>query len=183
MPPTVKSLVPEPNAAVDATPQSPKTDKGWQAYLSNVRAPAKRVQKPLGAGLAVLLEPSGVKTFLARLRRRGETNPRTIRIGAFPAVSVADARRKLAEMKSVIREGRDPALEQRRVHAGVSKLRTLNDLVAEYLTRREDLIAPKTLKIERDLLQGVLAPALGIGCSPISNPSTLGRPLRTMLAD
>ena len=47
------------------------------------------------------------------------------------------------------------------MHAGVSKLRTLNDLVAEYLTRREDLIAPKTLKIERDLLQGVLAPALG----------------------
>jgi integrase len=34
-------------------------------------------------------------------------------------------------------------------------------LIAEYLTRREDLIAPKTLKIERDLLQGVLAPALG----------------------
>jgi hypothetical protein len=73
----------------------------------------QRVQKPLGVGLAVLLEPSGVKTFLARLRRRGEKNPRTIRIGAFPAVSVADARRKLAEMKSVIREGRDPALEQR----------------------------------------------------------------------
>jgi hypothetical protein len=47
------------------------------------------------------------------------------------------------------------------VYAGVSKLRTLNDLIAEYLTRREDLIAPKTLKIERDLLQGVLAPALG----------------------
>ena len=100
MPPTVKPLVPKPNAAVDAAPQSPKTDKGWQAYLSNVRAPAKRVQKPLGTGLAILLEPSGVKTFLARLRRRGEKNPRTTRIGAFPAVSVADARRKLAEMKS-----------------------------------------------------------------------------------
>ena len=72
MPTTVKPLVPEPNAAKDTAPQSPKTDKGWQAYLSNVRAPAKRVQKPLGVGLAVLLEPSGVKTFLARLRRRGE---------------------------------------------------------------------------------------------------------------
>ena len=47
------------------------------------------------------------------------------------------------------------------MHAGVSRFHTLNDLVAEYLTRREDLIAPKTLKIERDLLQGVLAPALG----------------------
>jgi hypothetical protein len=35
--PTVKPLVPELNRAVDAGPQSPKTDKGWQAYLSNVR--------------------------------------------------------------------------------------------------------------------------------------------------
>jgi hypothetical protein len=64
-------------------------------------------------------------------------------------------------MKSVIREGRDPALEQLRVHAGVGRFHTLNDLVAEYLTRREDLIAPKTLKIQRDPLQCVLAPALG----------------------
>jgi integrase len=47
------------------------------------------------------------------------------------------------------------------VHAGVSKFHTLNDLVAEYLTRREDLIAPKTLKIQRDPLQCVLALALG----------------------
>lgn len=53
------------------------------------------------------------------------------------------------------------ALEQRRLRAGVSKLRTLNDLVAEYLMRRKDLIVLKTLKIERDLLQGVLAPAVG----------------------
>src|SRR4029077_3340860 len=106
--PTVKPLVPEPNAAMDTAPQSPKTDKGWQAYLSNVRAPAKRVQKPLGVGLAFLLEPSGVKTFLARLRRRGEKNPRTIRVGAFPDVSVADARRKMGEVKSCIRGARVP---------------------------------------------------------------------------
>jgi integrase len=34
-------------------------------------------------------------------------------------------------------------------------------LIVEYLTRREGQVAPKTLKIERDLLGGVLAPALG----------------------
>jgi hypothetical protein len=168
---------------VDAARQSPKTDKGWQAYLSNVRAPAKRVQKPLGAGLAVLPELSGIMTFLARLRRRGETNPRTIRIGAFPAVSVTDARRKLAEMKSVIREGRDRALEQRRVHAGVSKLRTLNDLVAEYLTRREDLIAPGRSRSRATCSMASSPRRWAIGCSPISNPSILGRPSRTMLSD
>lgn len=143
------------------TRELPKTDKGLQAYLLNIRAPAKRTWVAVGAGLTVCLEPNGMKTFQARVRRQGERNPRRIRIGSFPAVSVADARRKLAEMKSTVREGRDPALEQRRARAGVVVVRTLADLIKEYLARREGQIAAKTLKIERDLLDGVLAPVLG----------------------
>jgi integrase len=139
----------------------PKTDKGLQAYLSNIRAPAERTWLALGGGLTVCLEPSGAKTFQARIRRQGETNPRRVRIGSFPSVSLADARRKLSDMKSAAREGRDPALEQRRARAGVTKLRTLGGLVAEYLRRREGQVAAKTLKGERDLLRGVLEPALG----------------------
>jgi integrase len=139
----------------------PKTDKGLQAYISNVRPPAERTWLAVGAGLTICLEPSGAKTFQARIRRQGEVNPRRVRIGSFPALSVADARRRLAEMKSAAREGRDPALEQRRARAGVVKIRTLADLIKEYLARREGQIAAKSLKIERDLLDGVLAPVLG----------------------
>src|ERR1700722_425407 len=139
----------------------PKTDKGLQAYMANIRPPAIRTWLAVGSGLTVCLEPSGAKTFQARIRRQGETTPRRFRIGSFPALSVADARRKLGEMKSLAREGRDPALEQRRTRAGVVKLRTLGDLIKEYLARREGHIAAKTLKIERDLLEGVLSPVLG----------------------
>jgi hypothetical protein len=39
--------------------------------------------------------------------------------------------------------------------------RTLNDLIKERLARLEGQVAAKTLKIERDLLAGVLGPALG----------------------
>ena len=115
----------------------------------------------MGNGLTVCLEPSGAKTFQARIRRQGESNARRIRIGSFPACSVADARRRLLEMKSVAKEGRDPALEQRRARTGVSVVRTLGDLTAEYLGRRKGQVAAKTLKIERDLLEGVLLPVLG----------------------
>ena len=139
----------------------PKTDKGLQAYLSNIAAPGEREWIPLGEGLAVCLETSGAKTFQARIRRQGEGNPRRIRIGSFPAMSLADARRKLVEMKSVAREGRDPALEARRARSGVANLRTLRELVEEYLERRESAVAPKTHKIEADLLRGILTPALG----------------------
>jgi integrase len=139
----------------------PKTEKGLQAYIERVRAPPARQWLALGGGLTVCFEPSGAKTFQARLRRQGEANPRRIRIGAFPALSLADARRKLSEMKAIAREGRDPALEHRRARGRVRAVRTLGDLVAEYLKRREGSIAAKTLKLETELLGGVLVPALG----------------------
>ena len=64
-------------------------------------------------------------------------------------------------MRSQIREGRDPALEQRRARAGIGTPRTLRDLVKTYLDRRDGQVALKTLKLERDLLEGVLVPKLG----------------------
>jgi integrase len=144
-----------------ATPERPKTDKGWQAHLSNVRAPAERIELSMGGAMVVVLEKSGAKRFEAKVRRQGERNPRRFPIGNFPAVSVAEARRKLTEIKSVAKEGRDPALERRRASVGLARLRTLADLIREYIGRREGQVAPKTLKIERDLLVGVLVPVLG----------------------
>lgn len=90
----------------DGGRELPKTDKGLQAYLSNVRAPAEREWLALGNGLTICLELSGMKAFQARIRRQGELNPRRVRIGSFPAISLAEARHKPIEMKSIAREGR-----------------------------------------------------------------------------
>src|SRR5208283_4333516 len=117
----------------EAARDFPKTDKGWQAWLMNVRPPPERGWQSLGGSLRV----------------------------RFPAVSVAEARRKLAEMRSVIREGRDPALEQRRARAGIETPRTLGALIDEYLKRRSGQVAAKTHKLEKDLLKGTLSHALG----------------------
>jgi hypothetical protein len=158
-----------------ATPERPKTDKGWQAHLSNVRAPDERIELFMGGALVVVLERSGAKRFEAKVRRQGERNPRRFPIGNFPAVSVAEARRKLLEIKSVAKAGRDPGLEQRRQRAGVAKIRTLNDLMDEYLDRRKSDVAAKTAKIETDLLLGVLAPVLGDRLLSDLEPIDFGR--------
>ena len=76
----------------------PKTDKGLQDYLSNIGAPDRREWIPLGEGLIVCLETSGAKTFQACIRRLGETNPRRVRVGSFPSMSLSEARRKVVEM-------------------------------------------------------------------------------------
>jgi integrase len=153
----------------------PKTDRGWQAHLSNVRAPELREWLSIGDGLTVCREPSGAVTFQARIRRQGESNARRIRIGSFPACSVADARRRLLDLKSIAKEGRDPALEQRRARAGAVTPKTLGDLIAEYLHRREGQVAPKTHKIERELLDGVLVPVLGDRLLADLEPVDFGR--------
>ncbi|MBX3528152.1 MAG: integrase family protein [Rhodoblastus sp.] len=138
-----------------AANELPKTDRGWQTYLQNIRPPAEREWLTLGSGLSVCLETSGAKTFQARIRRAGDVNPRRINLGAFPAVSVAEARTRLAEAKSLAKEGRDPAVERRRAKAGVSDVRTLGALIDVYLERRESEggLKNKTLKLESSALE------------------------------
>jgi integrase len=157
----------------------PKTDKGWQAYLTKIRSPQAREWLALGGGLTLCHEPSGMKTFQARVRRYGiDKNPRRVRIGSFPEFSVADARTELARMKSTAKEGRDPALDARRKRAGVAAPQTLVELVTEYLSQREGEISPKTLRLERDLLNGVLVPKLGSMLVVDLTPADLGAIVR-----
>jgi integrase len=137
-------------------------DRPWLAGLSFQHRRSCRAERvTLGEALEVTLEKTGAKIFYARIRRQGDQNPRRVRIGSFPTFSVADARLELQRLKSLAKEGRDPALEQRRAKAGVSSLRTLSELIAAYLERRNGAVAPKTLRIERELLKGVLEPAIG----------------------
>jgi integrase len=138
----------------------PTTDKGWQAYLQNIKALAERQWIALGGGLVVCLEASGAKTFQARVRRQGDKNARRIVVGHFPASSVADARRALPEIKATAKEGRDPALEWRRAKAGITEVRILSELVDTYLARREGDLAAKSLQSEREQLH-ILRDALG----------------------
>lgn len=145
----------------------PTTDRGWQAWLQNVKPPAGRRWQALRHSLEVCLEPNGSKTFQARLRRAGDANARRITIGHFPAVSVAEARQRLAEARAEAKEGRDPALARRRARAGVDEIHTFGQLVDWYLEKRAEGLAfrskkmkPKSLLIETQALVS-LRKALG----------------------
>lgn len=137
----------------------PKTDRGWQAWIANARPTGERRWIAMGDGLTVCLEEGGGKTFQARIRRAGDLNARRINIGSFPATSVADARKRLAEAKAVAREGRDPAIDHRRQRAGIADVRTVSALVDLYLERRAEGgdLRSKTIKIETDALKRLQA--------------------------
>ena len=141
------------------TRELPKTDRGWQAWLSNRRSSGSREWISMGGGLRVCLEQGGGKTFQARLRRPGDHNPKTIPLGTWPACSIPEARKRLEEAKAIAKEGRDPSVEHRRRRSGIAEVRTLSALVDLYLERREQAggLRAKTLKIETDALKRLRA--------------------------
>lgn len=127
----------------------PTTDKGWQAYLQNVKPTGTGHYLNLGDALAVYVAANGTKQFQARVRLPGAKNAAREPLGYFPASSVADARRRLAEVRAEVKEGRDPALERKRARERVEELATFADLVDRYLSRRADAeLRDKTLLIE-----------------------------------
>ena len=138
----------------------PESDKGWQTWLQNRKPGPQREWVSMKHGLVVVIEPSGLKTFQARLRLADMEQARRVRLGAFPAMSVAEARQEIAKVKSAARNGADPSLERRRAASGHRQLTTLSDLIVEYLSRRDGRVAPKTMKLEREQL-AVIERALG----------------------
>jgi len=136
------------------TEKLPKTDAGWQTWLLNVKPPEERRWIALGGGLTVCLEVGGGKVFQGRPRRVGDKNARRVAVGHFPAVSVAQARQRLAEARSMAREGRDPALAQRRAREGLEEIATFGQLAESYLKRRAEggELRDKTLGIEAQAL-------------------------------
>ncbi|GLI93386.1 tyrosine-type recombinase/integrase [Methylocystis echinoides] len=106
----------------------------------------------LGGGLAVAVGAGGDKQFQARIRRPGAANATREPLGYFPATSVADARRKLLDVRADVKEGRDPAAARKRAEDG--EIVTFAHLVDRYLARRQaGGLAPKTLIIETQALE------------------------------
>ena len=133
----------------------PKTDQGWQGLDQNQRPPAERRWIGMGGGLAVCLETNGGKVFLCRYRRIGDKNASRVTIGYFPrSVSVAEARQRVAEIRSSAKEGADPALARRRAREGIEEVATFGQLAERYLARRAESggLRDKTLGIETQAL-------------------------------
>lgn len=86
---------------------------------------------PKGAGLQLRVTSSGVKTYCV-FRRIKNGNPERVTLGRFPGMTIEQARRKAAEINSLILEGKNPAARIREAKREM----TLDDLFNEYMERR-----------------------------------------------
>lgn len=110
--------------------------------------PAEKAYKLAdGGGLFLLIQPNGSKLWRLRYLYLGKE--RTLSIGAFPAVGLADAREQREQAKKQIAAGKDPSVQKRlnRIAAEAASRNTFALVAAEYLERLEaNGAAPATLK-------------------------------------
>jgi integrase len=82
--------------------------------IENLKAGAARREVPDGgcAGLYLVVQPTGVRSWAARYRLNGK--PAKLTLGRFPTISLAEARRRATAALSQVAEGIDPAVEKRK---------------------------------------------------------------------
>lgn len=117
-------------------------------------------------GLLLVIQPNGSKLW--RFKYRFLDKQKTLHLGGWPQVSLADARVRRDEAKRKIAEGLDPALEKKRarIAAKYAAANTFEDVAKEWLVKCErDGLAPVTV----DKIRWLLAKAYPIiGTIPIS---------------
>lgn len=112
---------------------------------------AKAAEKPYklvdGGGLHLVVTPSGGKLW--RLKYRYQGTEQLLSIGAYPIVSLADARGKRDEAKSQLAAGKSPAREKKRADIvdKVAQSNTFARVADELIAKRlREGLAPTTAK-------------------------------------
>ncbi|HEX4695502.1 tyrosine-type recombinase/integrase [Sphingomonas sp.] len=108
-----------------------------QLQITAEKLKAKPYTLSDGQGLALFVQPSGAKLWRFRYRYGGIA--RTLHIGPWPTVSLADAREKCREARKAIAAGRDPALEKKRakINAKFSVATSFKEVALEWIAKCE----------------------------------------------
>jgi len=78
-----------------------------------------------GGGLYVLVQPGGSKLFRMDYRRPVTKKPNTLSLGAYPAVTLAEARKRRDECRALLAQGIDPS-ENRKATKAAGEERAAN---------------------------------------------------------
>lgn len=124
--------------------------------------PADKIQKISdGEGLQLWVMPAGSKLWRWAYRYNGQQ--KTLALGAYPEITLAEARRKRDEAKTLFASGIDPSQQRKldKITRAISDAVTFDSVAEEYLAKkmREDM-ATSTIKRLRSQLR-LVSPAFG----------------------
>lgn len=136
--------------------------------------PGPKPQKRSDAGgLFILVQPNG--TRLWRLAYRHQGKQKLLSLGSYPAISLAEARKRRDEAKQLLSTGVDPS-EARRTEkraAQVAADNTFESVARAWLAAREPSWATRYAALVRGRLEADVFPALGAKQIAEIDPPTL----------
>lgn len=114
-----------------------------------------------GGGLYLDVRSNGSKYW--RLKYRYSDKERLLAFGAFPEVSLAEARRRRNDARTLLREGRDPGLVRRAEKAAirVSEANTFEAVAREWLETQKKKLSDSTFAKAEWTLETLAFPWLG----------------------
>ncbi|UZD69301.1 tyrosine-type recombinase/integrase [Brucella sp. JSBI001] len=136
-----------------------------------------------GGGLHLLVSPTGSKLW--RLAYRFNGKQKLLAFGAYPSVSLADARRRREDAKTLLATGTDPSEQVKadRRRQRVSSANTFDAIADELLEKFEREGRAETTMIKKRWLLDLIRPA--IGSRPIAEitAAEVLEPLRAVEAE
>ncbi|MCW5716919.1 MAG: tyrosine-type recombinase/integrase [Bauldia sp.] len=127
--------------------------------ITQAKAKDKPVKLTDGEGLHLVVHPNGSKLWRFRYRFNGKEN--MISFGAFPAVSLVDARQKRDEARALLAKGGDPAVQRRldKITAANASRNTFGLVAEEFLDNaRANGAADATMSKLRWMLVDLASP-------------------------
>lgn len=114
-----------------------------------------------GEGLQLWVQPNGSKLWRMAYRYAGKQ--KTLAFGTYPEVSLADARKKRDEAKSLLASGIDPSQQKRidRLTKAISNATTFRIVAEEYLDKQKREGRSDTTIVKNRYLLEQAFPAIG----------------------
>ena len=128
-------------------------------YINNMANPSKRTdyRDELKPGLELRVSPSGNKTFYFRYWG----GKRRYKIGRYPDLSLAEARKRAGDLRIQVEQGIDPQGEKKIQKASYDNTFTFRNLADRFTERHLSNRKQKTIDFYKWILNKYLIPAFG----------------------
>ena len=130
------------------------------AQINNARPRETSYKLFDGGGLYLQVTPAGGKHWKMKYRQANGKEG-LLSFGAYPALSLEQARRKRDEAKSQLVSGRDPAELRRREKAEMRSQNTFRAITSAWLDLTRAKVAPQSLGNYKTIIDKYLLPPLG----------------------
>lgn len=130
--------------------------------IRNAKPGEKIIKLSDGGGLQLWVMPTGSKLWNLAYRDLSRKQ-RKLSFGAYPAVSLADARKKRTEAKALLASGIDPSQQKRidKVAKAISNATTFRVVAEEYLDKQKREGRSETTIVKNRYLLEQAFPAIG----------------------